>query len=1409
MTTENSKSAFVTDQTEVAPVVEGRGWSKLGRFFAHTTYACNKGIWFLLRLLITIYFIFCGLVLILRYLVLPHVADYKPEIEQVIGRALGRELHIASLDASWQALNPRLELRNVVLLDPAGHSALTLPEVNATLSWLSFAVADLLFESIELNQPDLDIMRATDGKVYVAGFLVDTKGANSGDSKGVDWLLSQRQITIRNGAVRWNDHYLNAPELDLRQLNFVLQNRWRHHQFALHATPQATIAAPLDIRGDFQHKPFAKKLTEITSWSGDIYADLKQADLHLLKSYIDYPVQIDKGFGSVRSWLHLDAGRIADFTADLRVSDVVGRFPDNLSELDMTEIRGRVSLTEKVDLGKKYLPSIFGKAGHSVAVSGFSMLARDGSLLPPTTITENFTPGEKGQPENVELYAKYLDLQVLANFASHLPLPQDQRQMLNDFSPSGQLKEFTAVWQGSYPNIAAYKVKGLFNNLSMLAQPAQLGHPKNATMPAKAAVPAIPGFNHLSGSLDASDKGGRFVLDSNDLTLNLNGYFVDPLMPFNRLQMQANWQFAPGDKLIFNIEKMDAQQDKMHLSLSGKHVLPLLKSATSHPGEADITAHISGFDLKELDRYIPANTEYNLRNWLIKGILDGVADDVNVRIKGDLAYFPFSASDNKARSKGEFSVKGNLSGAKLDFTAGALSESGNTPLWPLIDNIQGTFVFDRSRMEINGKTGKTLGADLRDVKAIIPDLLNHNPMLTIDGNVNSNLQTMLSYVAASPVDAWLGHFLKETKATATSGLHLKLQLPLQHVIDTKVWGTLQFANNDVQLQADIPLMTAVSGKLDFNERGVNIDMVKANTLGGPVVISGGTQRDNSIRIRLDGTASSEGLVQYLPANLRPQLHDKLSGATRYSALIGIKQQRPEITIESALQGLALNFPAPLKKASNELLPLRVELLPAPSNAGETSKSIQDDLKIQLGTILRAKYRRQKSLDNDADWKILAGGIGVNVPAPEPEKGLSANIETKVLNVDEWRNLLHSTAANASSPSGGSSAAAVDLSPYIEADTIAVRTGQLQIFEKQLDNVILGLSHQNGIWQANINAKQVSGHLSWNEGSSGKNIGSISARLSQLAIPQSAASDVSDLLTGKATGMQMPGLDIIAENFELFNKKMGRLELEASNQMNAGVSEWQLSKVVLKTPDAELRASGKWISRDGEGTTQLDYALDIANTGQLLDRLGFANVMRAGRGKLNGSLKWHGLPYDMDIPSLSGKIELDLAAGQFLKVDPGAAKLLGVLSMQALPRRLTLDFRDVFSDGFAFDAITGTAQIESGTAKTDNLKMRGVSATVLLSGTADIAHETQQMQVVVIPIVNAGAASVVYGLAVNPVIGVGTFLAQLFLREPLARAFTFEYAVSGPWSAPLVTKIDHQQAIDAANTLRQNQTKKGE
>ena len=132
----------------------------------------------------------------------------------------------------------------------------------------------------------------------------------------------------------------------------------------------------------------------------------------------------------------------------------------------------------------------------------------------------------------------------------------------------------------------------------------------------------------------------------------------------------------------------------------------------------------------------------------------------------------------------------------------------------------------------------------------------------------------------------------------------------------------------------------------------------------------------------------------------------------------------------------------------------------------------------------------------------------------------------------------------------------------------------------------------------------------------------------------------------------------------------------------------------------------------------------------------------------------------------------------------------MLSLQALPRRLTLDFRDVFSQGFAFDFIRGDARITNGIASTNNLQMKGVNAAVLMEGKADIARETQDLKVLVVPEINAGTASLVVGV-INPAIGLGTFLAQMFLRRPLTAAGTREFHVKGSWADPQVEKVERK------------------
>ena len=174
------------------------------------------------------------------------------------------------------------------------------------------------------------------------------------------------------------------------------------------------------------------------------------------------------------------------------------------------------------------------------------------------------------------------------------------------------------------------------------------------------------------------------------------------------------------------------------------------------------------------------------------------------------------------------------------------------------------------------------------------------------------------------------------------------------------------------------------------------------------------------------------------------------------------------------------------------------------------------------------------------------------------------------------------------------------------------------------------------------------------------------------------------------------------------------------------------------------------------------------------------------------MAWADSPLALDFPTLTGQLQLAVDQGQFLKADAGAGRLLGLLSLQSLPRRLTLDFRDLFQEGFAFDNVGGDITIERGVARTNNLRIRSVSAAILMEGRTDLHDETQDLHVVVVPEINAGTASLAYAV-INPVIGLGTFLAQMFLRKPLMAAGTRELHVTGTWSDPKVETLGNHAA----------------
>jgi uncharacterized protein (TIGR02099 family) len=1365
-------------------------WHRLRAAYRICNLATHHVLGFVLKLVLLLYFAFTVLFLTLRYVVLPNIDHYKGDIERAASNAVGNQVTISRVYASWSGFRANLFLGDVVLHDAQGRPALTLPSVSATLSWWTVVTANLRFHALELNRPDLSILRDTDGRLYVAGIFIDPNKPS--DGKGLDWLLLQREIVIREGRLQWTDRQRAAPPLALDNFQLVLRNQWLHHQLSVRATPPAALAQPLDLRADFSHPAFGARISNFSMWKGEVYADIRNTDLLAWKAWVDYPFELSKGGGSLRAWVGIDQSRLTGFTADVGLNDITAMLGKDLPLLDLQQLGGRIAMRE--DLRPPVRTGVatprFGALAHSMELSNLTLTTRDGLVMAPTSLSESFVAAAGARPERVEVRASQLDLQTLAGLAERLPLTERQHKMVAGFAPRGLLQNFSAEWQGTFPALQTYRVKGDLIGLGLKPQPPRLPQPKMGKMPAIAGMPAIPGFDNLSGSIDATERGGSFSLTSQQLVLQMPDYFAEASMPFDHLNLKARWSFEQDNQLLFQIDSMDFEQEGMSGTLQGSHLISL---AGKGAGKADLNGTLTGFQLNRIGRYLPMQTPHDLTHWLTGALEGGVASDVTIRLRGDLAHFPFHG-DSKAQ--GEFRVAGKLTEGKLNYEPGYYLHDGKElgkdgqplPLWPQAEHIKGSFLFEGARMEIRGDTATTAGAALSNVKAVVPDLSVHDSMLEIDGNAAAPMQEFLKYVAISPVLEWIAHFTDETQATGNAKLALSLRIPLAHAIDTKVQGTVQLANNDIVLMNDLPVVQSAQGKIEFNERGVNLNQLSGAFLGGPVSITGGSQKDGAIVVKLGGLLTADGFRAAFPMPAMQRLADHFSGSTRYSGTVTARDHQVIVAVDSSLTGLALDLPAPVKKTATDSMPVRFLLTSGLTADG--AGLLHDDIRISLGSGIAARYQRQKQ--SKQHWKMVRGGIGINAPAPEPDSGLAFNINLQQLNVDNWLDFGDAIAGPAAAGSAAALASpseASDFAQYVVPDAIAARSSELVIGDRKLENVVVGVTHQKGTWQASIDSNQANGYLTWAEPSTGAGLGKVTARLSSLVIPESASGDVQALLDGKSAAATIPALDVVVERFELFNKPLGRLELQANNAQLANAREWRVNKLSLTNADGELNGSGKWVSKDGTHDTSLNFNLNIVDAGKLLERFGYADTLKGGKGSLKGDIAWKGLPYSLDLPSLSGQIALNVEKGQFLKQDPGAAKLLGVLSLQALPRLLKLDFHDVFSEGLAFDGITANATINHGILRTDNLKMHGVAATVLMDGMADIANETTNLHVVVIPEVNLGTAPLVYALAVNPVIGLGSFLAQLFLSAPVMKALTYHMQVSGPWKAPVVTKLD--------------------
>ncbi|MEN3112266.1 YhdP family protein [Uliginosibacterium paludis] len=1281
------------------------------------------------RLLVGLFFFLAILFLLIRHVLMPQVAHYRPDIEAALSRGAGLPVKIARLDADWNGLRPALNLRGVQFIDSAGGTALELPEIGLEVAWSSLWHWDLRLHRLEIVRPELDIRREHDGRIFVAGLPVS--GGTAGRSPFQDFVLQQDRILIRDGRVVWTDLQRAAPPLALDHVQFRIDNFLNSHRFALRADPPAASSTSLDLRGDLRGASFS----DLENWRGKLYLSLDNADLAVWQKWTDYPLHLPRGRGGLRAWLDFNGRDVTGMTADVALADLSLRMGEGVPQLDLASMKGRM----KFSLNQGVM---------AVTAERLTLAAQNGLHIGPTSLKLRYAPARGKQGARGEFSTEQQDVQVLARLAAFLPLPEEARRHLVTADPAGRVERIDFKWEGSAPGVTPAQPLAHF---SIAARASALTlHP----------VGGMPGFTGLGIEVQGSERAGSFTT-----TVNAGGLFLptimhEPWLPLSEARLAGAWSHEQpaGEKherLTLKVEQGQIANEHLSASVSG-----FWQARENGPGYLDLKARAPLAPLGEVWRYIPHAAPADVVVWLHKSLNGGQGENLRFQLTGDLANFPFN------RHPGVFKLETRI-------RDGVISEFSHG--WPGMQALQGSFVLDRQRMTILAESGRYGNAVARGVKVEIPDLMNEGKqVLTVEGKASGPNTDFLNYVNASHLREISGGFTADIRAQGSGELDLRLDIPLHEAVQTRVNGSYDFQAASLRLTPVLPDFSAVKARLGFTEHGLSLPSARAQFLGRPVSATGRTEDDGSMRFDAQGNLTVAGLKELARFNG----WEYLSGESPVSVVVRVRSGVLEVGADSTLAGISSSLPAPYAKTALERWPLRFLLRQEHHANASSTQTWRVTVPARLDLLW---------LETCGDHcSMSAGALGLADTAVLPAQGWQINASLPEVDADLWRPVLQRifpSGDGASASAGSGSGSGGEESTEIAGN---VRVGRLLASGYAFREVVGRISKRGPTWRALLDGPDLAGEVSWRDQGNGV----VQARMKRLVLASAepAAAAAAARMTPEALE-KLPSLDVVAEAFEFRKFKLGRLNLVARNE--GGV--WKLDQIGLKTPDMELSGAGEWQPAGLTPGTSLDFKLHTTDAGTMLGRIGYPDMLRGGVADFSGKASWRASPVSLDFGSLNGRVRLDASSGQFREMEPGAGRLLGILSLQSLPRRITLDFNDVFSAGFAFDRIAGGMDIVDGVLHANDLEVRGPAARVFIGGSTDLGRETHNLHIKIQPTLSETVAvGVIVGQAavgvLNPAVGAAAYLAQKLLRDPVEKIFSYEYSMTGSWADPKVEKI---------------------
>jgi uncharacterized protein (TIGR02099 family) len=979
-------------------------------------------------------------------------------------------------------------------------------------------------------------------------------------------------------------------------------------------------------------------------------------------------------------------------------------------------------------------------ARRSVNGRGVAFVTQGGAAQAPTDFTVDVDGAGSAPDVRGSATFSRVDLAPLAAVAQQVPLPQAWRTRLAGHAPHGALTGVRFAWQGPIDDPAHWSVHGAATDVGATAHD------------------GWPGIAGLAGSFDGDDAQGAITFATRASNVDMPGQLRDDVR-LDRLDGVVRWR---RDAAALQVDFDDVSFANADLAGAFKGYWRALPRG---PGEADLAVQFTRANAARMAAYLPAIYSTRLHDWVQRAFVKGDITRASLELRGDLADFPFDGA-----KAGTFTMDAQVHDATIDYAAG----------WPALEHVDALARLDRRHLRVEAARGAVLGADIGKTVADIGNLTDG--VLTIDGTVGGNAPVFLDFLRQSPVGGWIDHVADAARASGDATLALKLVLPLHEIESTRVDGTLALAGASLDWPG-APPATGVDGKLAFDRRGIDGGQFTASALGGTAELRF-ARGANGLEVHGSGNGDFAALRNLYAV----PLIDKVSGTSDWSFDATRGTYGLDWTLRSSLAGAAIDLPAPFAKSAPGALPLTLERRGLAAD--------RDTLALTLGGNARVLMRRHTGGDSATmdSVLVLAGNVREE-PADATRTGLWVRANLPRVDVDGW------LALDLGAPAAKDATAKAVAAPVLAG--VDIKAERMIAMRRRFRDIAVGARRDGNDWRFTLDGRDVQGTASWYVAAPGLPNGRAVLRLARLALPRESGATPGEpeRAQGDARGApnRWPEIDVEAQRFESRERDLGTLKVRAKPDG----SDWLIEELTLANDGGRIDASGAWRVSGEHERTELAAHFDVRDADLFLARFGYGGEIRGAPTRIDGHFTWPGAPSDFAYEVLNGELELKAGAGQFLKIQPGLGKLLSVLSLQALPRRIALDFHDVFSEGFAFDEAKGNVSIVNGVLRTDALHINGTAARISIRGEADLARETQALDVHVQPSLStalpAGAAALL--LAANPivaaVVGAGTLLAQKALQDPIEQIFAYEYRVTGSWSDPVATRVGREPVTPAA------------